>query len=80
MARQSKVCHSARCGGTKQPVSLEFVPNGASASYRATCDTCGTEHPPDSQELVGDAKAWERKLRARYGRRIPLPLPQLKGR
>ncbi len=70
MARVSKVCHSASCAGTKQPVQVEFVPasetdpSPGGHSYRATCKTCGEEHPPDAAFDVQDAKDWKQKVRA----------------
>lgn len=78
MARTSKICHSAQCGGTKQLVRIEFGPigDGTQGRYVATCKACGTEHPPDTDLIVTDAKQWEADLKAANDGRIPLPLPQ----
>lgn len=76
MARLSKVCHSSRCGGTKQPAQLTLVPNRAAVTYAVTCLSCNQVHPSDSSEMVRDGKAWARAMKAAHGGIIPIPLPQ----
>ena len=75
MARLSKICHSATCGGTKQRIALHLHPAGLLVRYVATCLTCGAEHPPDTTEIVTDAKGWEATTKGAHGGRIPTPLP-----
>ncbi|MDP3911566.1 MAG: hypothetical protein Q8Q14_14365 [Gemmatimonadales bacterium] len=79
MAKLSKICHSATCGGTKQPIELKLIPptqlGENQVAYTATCTRCGATHPPDSTEIVTDGRAWAAATRARHGGEIPVPLP-----
>jgi hypothetical protein len=51
-------------------------PEVTQVRYVLTCVTCGTEHPPDTNMMVADAKKWEDETRAANDGRIPSPLPQ----
>jgi hypothetical protein len=67
MARFTK--HCATCG-SKEPVELRADPGdthpNAVITYVAKCLTCGNDHPPDSTEIVADARAWEDEQRAKH--------------
>lgn len=83
MARISKVCHSAQCRGTKQPVGeMRFVPadpdmpSAGGHRMEAVCGTCGTTHPPDTNLEIADTKGWGAATKAANGGVIPIPLPR----
>ena len=59
-----------------QPVRLALHPEGLTARHEAQCLTCGEVHPPDTDVVVSDARAWEGATRAANGGVIPVPLPQ----